>query len=119
MRISDWSSDVCSPDLVEIDGLVQGQQPQRLQIVDAADRGDPLHQVPWPAAAPPIGRGRQGGEMPAGRMTGDEQPVGAAAQGPDMVVKTAERRAHLVDQGGQRPLPAERKAEGAEGGSTE
>src|SRR3546814_6664823 len=36
MRISDWSSDVCSSDLVHLSALVDGKSPARSMVLDPA-----------------------------------------------------------------------------------
>src|SRR3546814_1479455 len=48
MRISDWSSDVCSSDLVEVDVQRQAAQPGRQQRAEHAKRNDEKHRQRYP-----------------------------------------------------------------------
>src|SRR3546814_4300196 len=85
MRISDWSSDVCSSDLGQIDELQAVTDPaQQKQIVQKACRQGPdensAHQQPL------TGPARQrafGGKIGFSKQTGIGQPIDPEIQGFD------------------------------------
>src|SRR3546814_12971412 len=86
MRISDWSSDVCSSDLPELERLVDTALAQNLDIRQAAARIDEARalrdlaagrQLPTVAAGASVNRRRQSenGPLPIGTRS-EERRVG-------------------------------------------
>src|SRR3546814_19380578 len=78
MRISDWSSDVCSSDLHdEIDVFVAAQPEHRIEI-ERIDGGKPCHLGDAGIArrADQLGDQRRGGQAPAQGVSSEERRVG-------------------------------------------
>src|SRR3546814_560602 len=103
MRISDWSSDVCSSDLGKFEGAMDGTQPAR-----AVDAG---HHVHTDRRRCPVAGGgapnRCGAGFGAGAVAGgDRSPCGDSGQGED-----AEGVATRAGVGAGRAAGAVRRAE--------
>src|SRR3546814_2765917 len=89
MRISDWSSDVCSSDLAR---AVRALAALR-QIADAFDR--PARTVDVPAEMPRIAAGTSFNEASAKALLGKigvASPVERVVDSPDEVAATADRK---------------------------
>src|SRR3546814_1657559 len=87
MRISDWSSDVCSSDLAERGGSyrrrAEKNQPQRCRG-DAAGRDRRVPARQFPAGTERRGAGSHGGSEPSSGAPGcraQRVPVGAVREG--------------------------------------
>src|SRR3546814_16786227 len=97
MRISDWSSDVCSYDLEEVATEVGGLQPERLGFARGGCRGGEA-----PAAAPDV----------ASRLPDPDREAAARPVVPVAHLLT-ERRARRppLARGGSHPPGADRRSE--------